>query len=348
MAHEAMPEAPPAGSTRNWNVNARRVAEELERVTRERGTPVRASTYRGHGRTGEAWGIDLWVEDFRQWSDAQSESIGDFIQAYVDKHSVRLGISYEIWFGWMREHPGSFLLSNRKEWFNYAPIADEWNRTHPNADDDRDTMLHGDHYHLQVKVGHVYRAPDGGNGEKTDAEKAAIIDAYFRQKNAYPWIPYVPLGKTLVEECRRMGPDGLWVSTAAALVEQESFGKNIFGCDWGSRWTKVPPYCQVAVTKEKVKDLIANVRDGGGQNGVGLTQLTTLQYVLDAERMGGAHLPRYQMRRGFELLNDLLASYDYLNALEAYNDGNGRTNDPNNPYDLQFAAKHRAWKNRLN
>jgi hypothetical protein len=70
--------------------------------------------------------------------------------------------------------------------------------------------------------------------------------------------------------------------------------------------------------------------------------------VREAEAMGGGHILRYQMRVGFKLLNDLLAQYDYLNALEAYNDGNGRWNDPENPYDLQFAAKHRAWKDRLN
>lgn len=145
-----------------------------------------------------------------------------------------------------------------------------------------------------------------------------------------------------------MGPDGLWVSTAAALVEQESGGRNIFGCDWGDKWIWVPPYCQVPVTADRVRDLIANVEAGGGQNGVGLTQLTTIQFVYDAEDMGGAHLPRFQMRRGFQLLNELLANYDYLNAVEAYNDGNGRWNDPDNPYDIQFATKHRAWKNRLN
>lgn len=351
MSTESMPEAPPAGSSRDWNPNVKRVAEELERITREWRTPVRASTYPGHGRTGEAWGIDLWVEDFRQQADKVSEEIGDRIQKYVDANSVRLGIAYEIWWGWMREHPGAFLISGRKEWFDYTPHARAWNASHPTADDDWDTVIHKDHYHLQIKVGHVYRAPAGfsnPNGEKTDAEKAAIIDRYFHEKNVYPWVPYVPIGKTLVEECRRMGPDGLWVSTAAALVEQESFGKNIFGCDWGSKWTNTPPFCQVAVTEERVKRLIANVRSGGGQNGVGLTQLTTLGYVLDAEKMGGAHLPRYQMRRGFALLNHLLASYDYLNALEAFNDGNGRSNDPNNPYDIQFAQKHRAWKNRLN
>jgi hypothetical protein len=49
-----------------------------------------------------------------------------------------------------------------------------------------------------------------------------------------------------------------------------------------------------------------------------------------------------------QLLNDLLAQYDHLNALEAYNDGNGGWNNPENPHNALLAAKHRAWKNRLN
>jgi hypothetical protein len=55
-----------------------------------------------------------------------------------------------------------------------------------------------------------------------------------------------------------MGPEGLWVSTAAALLEQESGGKNVFGCDGGKRWTNEPPYCNVEVTRERVKALIDN------------------------------------------------------------------------------------------
>ena len=119
-----------------------------------------------------------------------------------------------------------------------------------------------------------------------------------------------------------------WKASLAALVEA--------------------PFCNVKVTEARVRELIANVKNGGGQNGVGPTQLTTLQYVLDANKMGGAWVPRYNMRRGFALLNFLPGQFDYLDALEAYNDGNGRTNNPDNPYDLQFAAKHRAWKDRLN
>jgi hypothetical protein len=132
------------------------------------------------------------------------------------------------------------------------------------------------------------------------------------------------------------------VPLACGLIEQESGAKNLFGCDHGPSGDK-PPYCQHKVTNKRV-DLL---RESPYSNGIGLTQLTYWSIVEEAEAWGGAHLPRYQLRRGFQLLRDNLDSFNYLNALEAYNDGNGRTNDPNNPYDQQVAEKHKAWRKRL-
>ncbi len=323
--------SPPSGSTRNWNVNTRKVAEEIER-----NFDVRCSTYSGHGRTGEAWGIDIWVAPFRSRANAAQEALGDRIQKYIEDNWIRLGIDYMIWWNWMKE-------DSTTAWFSYEPYAFKW----PGGDPDPETRRHLDHVHLQITVGHTYRSASGDDG-KTDAEKAQIIDSYFRKMNYFPSIPYEPIGSTIVSECRSMGAGGLWVSTAAALVEQESGGKNVFGCDWGSRWTDQPPFCNAKVTEARVKALLKNIESGGGANGVGYTQLTYPPFVRQAEAMGGAHIGRYQMRVGFKLLNDLLAQYDYLNALEAYNDGNGRYNNPDNPYDIQFASKHRAWKDRLN
>jgi hypothetical protein len=333
---------PPEGASRNWDPNTRLVAEEIES-----NFDVRCSTYPGHGRTGQPWGIDAWVAPFRSRANRVQEQLGDRIQHYVERNWNRLGIDYMIWWNWMIENKPNPALLNRG-WFSYEPYAFKW----PGGDLDPQTRRHFDHVHLQITVGHDSRPPATralrDNPEKNDSDKAQIIDRYFRAKDYYPHIPYEPIGELLVSECRRMGEGGLWVSTAAALVEQESGGKNIFGCDWTAKWTRVPPYCNVAVTEERVKALLRNIDEGGGANGVGLTQLTYPPYVREAEAMGGGHILRYQMRVGFKLLNDLLAQYDYLNALEAYNDGNGRWNDPENPYDLQFAAKHRAWKDRLN
>src|SRR5215203_6456622 len=72
------------------------------------------------------------------------------------------------------------------------------------------------------------------------ATRAEIIDDFFKEQDAFSHVPYQPLGRELVQECESMGPDGLFVSTAAALVEKESGGKNIFGCDFGERWITDP------------------------------------------------------------------------------------------------------------
>src|SRR5262249_59157557 len=80
---------------------------------------------------------------------------------------------------------------------------------------------------------------------------------------------------------------------ALALVEQESNFRNIFGCDKGA------PFCHLPVTPDRVKSLIAHVNGGGISNGVGLTQLTSLGFIQQAEARGGAHKVRPQSRVGF-------------------------------------------------
>jgi len=178
--------------------------------------------------------------------------------------------------------------------------------------------------------------------------KGKIIDQYFSNKNFYYWVPFEPIGDILVQECDRMGDNGLWVSTAAALVEQESGGKNLFGCDWGKQWTTTPPYCQIKVTRDRVKLLIENWRDGGGQNGIGLTQLTSMDYVMAAEKMGGAHLPRFQMRVGFKLLNDNINDMGFQAGAAAYNAGRGNWRAVYNTYGASVVGLQQAWQRRLN
>ncbi len=181
-----------------------------------------------------------------------------------------------------------------------------------------------------------------------ETRKGRIIDEFFERSNFYSWIPFEPIGDIVVEECARMGEGGLWVSTAAALIQQEAGGKNLFGCDWGSRWTNVPPYCQVRVTRDRVKLLIENFRDGGGQNGIGLTQLTSMDYVMEAERMGGAHLPRFQMRVGFRLLNDNINDMGFQAGAAAYNAGRGNYMAVYYTYGASVVRLQQEWQRRLN
>ncbi|HEV2745640.1 MAG TPA: hypothetical protein VGV91_20970, partial [Rubrobacter sp.] len=172
------------------------------------------------------------------------------------------------------------------------------------------------------------------------ASRAEIIDDFFREQDAHPHVHYKPLGADLVRECESMGPDGLFVSTAAALLEQESGGKNIFGCDFGARLTNVPPFCQIEVTKERVKRLIDNFHQpppGIGANGIGVTQLTSMSLVEQAERMGGAHLVRHQMRVGFGHLNRLIAMFGWPEGAAAYNAGPGNLQSVMGTYGADMA-----------
>jgi hypothetical protein len=54
-----------------------------------------------------------------------------------------------------------------------------------------------------------------------------------------------------------------------------------------------------------------------------VTQITSIDLVEQAERMGRAHLVRHQMRVGFGLLNRLIAMFGWPESAAAYNAGPG-------------------------
>lgn len=177
--------------------------------------------------------------------------------------------------------------------------------------------------------------------------RAEIVDAYFRRKDYFPWVPYEPIGKTMVEEVERQGENGLYLSTAAALVEQESGGKSLFGCDHGTSWAGKSPFCQDAVTRARVQALIRDINEGYGSNGVGLTQLTSPEYIFEAEKLGGAHLPRYQMRVGFRVLLDHILNLGWPAGAAAYNAGAGNWRSVINTYGASMARLQAEWAERL-
>jgi hypothetical protein len=171
--------------------------------------------------------------------------------------------------------------------------------------------------------------------------RAQIIDKYFREKNYYPQVPYVPIGDLIVDICENhTGDKPLWVSTMAAACEQEGGGKNVLGCDAGAI------ECNKPVTRAAILRLIAHYQKTKISNGVGPMQITWFPFIQKAENMGGAHILRNSMTVGAQHLNDLLNRYHYLNALEMYNDGREAL-DPSNPYEVKFAAKHVEWRKRL-
>ena len=185
--------------------------------------------------------------------------------------------------------------------------------------------------------------------KKLEGEAKTLV-AYLDQK-VNPPVPPDPRveiiskhlngqGKVIVEAAKRTR---LALADACALVEQESGGKNIFGCDAGG------PFCHEPVTKELVQKLVNQRGYKSGtapMQGVGLTQLTWYTFVLEAEQMGGAHVPLNQCLVGFKLLRGYLNSYPRERAFASYNAGEGNWMR-GRAYAAQVMARARVWEERL-
>ena len=105
--------------------------------------------------------------------------------------------------------------------------------------------------------------------------------------------------------------------------------RNIIGHDPGG------PHPGERVTHEKVRDVLrARV-----SNGVGLTQLTYKPFIARAEELGGAHLPKYQLRVGFKVVADLVRQHGLVTGLARYN-GAGHAADA---YSASVRARQDRW-----
>jgi hypothetical protein len=140
------------------------------------------------------------------------------------------------------------------------------------------------------------------------------------------------------------GRQGVQFALALALVEQESTFRNIFGCD-GKRPIDTAPWCHQHVTRERVQELIAHVEAGGVSNGVGLTQLTDIGLIREAEAAGGAHTVDAQCRVGFQLLHGLIERHRERVGIGAYHGGEG---NPNLDYADSVLALRAIWQARIN
>lgn len=147
-------------------------------------------------------------------------------------------------------------------------------------------------------------------------------------------------GPAIVAESKR---EGVQLALALALVEQESGFRNIFGCDLGFR--KTAPWCHQQVTRDRVKALISFVEHGGTSNGVGLTQLTSIDFIRRAEAAGGAHTIDAQCRVGFQVLHGLIERHGQRTGVGAFHGGEGA---PDFDYADSVLALRAKWQGRIN
>jgi len=147
-------------------------------------------------------------------------------------------------------------------------------------------------------------------------------------------------GPVIMAEARR---ERVQLALALALVEQESTFRNIFGCDQGRRRTV--PWCHQHVTRDRVQALIAHVEHDGISNGVGLTQLTDIGLIRQAEAEGGAHTVEAQCRIGFRHLHGLIERHGELVGIGGYNGGEG---NPILTYADHVMGLRAKWQARIN
>lgn len=167
---------------------------------------------------------------------------------------------------------------------------------------------------------------------------AKVIDEYFEGRYQQ-YGEYEDFGELIVEKA---DDAGLQLALACALVDHESGGRNIFGCDEGG------PFCNLPVTRSRVEHIVDGGKFRHGMQGIGLTQITWWEFVLRAEKLGGAHIPANQLQVGFSLMADYVKTYPFKEALGAYNAGpSRRTSADAEQYAETVADKHEAWKERL-
>jgi hypothetical protein len=137
---------------------------------------------------------------------------------------------------------------------------------------------------------------------------------------------------TTIWEARRAG---LPLSCALAQLEKESGrGHNVFGHDPVKN-----PVKGGAVTKKRYLLYKHYRQQGLGMQGVGPCQLTYYTVQDEADKAGGCHRPKYNMRIGFKMLAGLIKVHGIQKGAARYN-GAGPAADA---YGRDFAAKQAKW-----
>lgn len=107
----------------------------------------------------------------------------------------------------------------------------------------------------------------------------------------------------------------LSLSECCALMDQETGWRHIFGHDRGG------PYPGMRVTKARVLALVRHVQNGGVSNGVSYPQLTWIGYIQEANRDGGAWVPRVAIATGLNILDGHKRRHGWNGACQVFNSG---------------------------
>jgi hypothetical protein len=124
-------------ATKRWSDRTKRQVARIKR----KAPGIICSTYAGHGRTGERWGIDAWVSRIHQKANAAEEDAGDRLCEWIIRNWTVIRCNYVIWWNWMNDGAG---------WFDYEP----WRRT-GSGSQELVTSRHLDHLHITVDNPHV-------------------------------------------------------------------------------------------------------------------------------------------------------------------------------------------------
>jgi hypothetical protein len=146
----------------------------------------------------------------------------------------------------------------------------------------------------------------------------------------------------IIREARRAD---LPLAVGLALVEKESGFLNQYGHD---RLPGHPPIWHgkestVMVTRDNYKSYLAFRSKTGLPQGVGVTQLTFIPFQQAAEKAGGGHIPKYQCRVGFTVLQANIKAHGLQDGCRRYN-GSGPAAEA---YGRDMVDRTHKWEARL-
>ena len=126
------------------------------------------------------------------------------------------------------------------------------------------------------------------------ARKGVTATLTARERRVARWFAREGFERPYLTVAAAKKADVSYATAAAHLAMETGNGKNIFGCDHGPGVA----FCHEPVTKAKVQALLRSSR----ANGVGPLQLTFKPFVQEADDLGGAHRPYFNMLVGFRIL----------------------------------------------